>query len=75
MTTKTGALLGGLFLIRVAALTGASQLDDERLEEELLVGEGLTLALLLPRVYYAGDRLLAFMDRARAACEGVQASR
>lgn len=39
------------------------------------MGEGLTLALLLPRVYYAGDQLLAFIDRARAASEGVEASR
>lgn len=35
------------------------------------MGEGLTLALLLPRVQYAGDRLLAFMDRAYAASEAA----
>lgn len=68
------AILAGLFLLRVAAFTGARQLDHERLEEELLVGEGLTLALLLSRVHYAGDQLLAFMDRVRAASASVQAS-
>lgn len=72
---EVSALLGGLFLLRIAAFSGASQLDDERLEEELLVGEGLTLALLLPRVYYAGDKLLAFIDRASAASKRVQATR
>lgn len=69
------ALLGGLFLLRIAAFSGDRHLDDERSEEELLVIDGLTLALLLPRVYYAGDQLLAFLGRARAASESVQAPR
>lgn len=72
---EASAFLSGLFILRVAAITLATHLDTERLEEELLVADGLTLALLLPRVNYAGDRLLAFMDRAHAASDGIQASR
>lgn len=71
---EINALLSGLFLLRFTAVIGASQLDHERVEE-LLVGGGLTLALLLRRSYYAGDQLLAFMDRARAASENLQAPR
>lgn len=60
-------LLAGIFLLRIAALRRHESLDGQQLEEELLAGEGLTLALLIPRIYYSGSRLLAFMRRAQTA--------
>lgn len=59
---KSRALLAGLMLSRLQTLLGGRR--DPPSEQELLVGDGLTLALLIPRCYFAGARLLAFMDRA-----------
>lgn len=64
-------ILAGLFLMRIAALSEGRSLDRKQCEEELLVGEGLTLALLIPRIYYSGDRLLAFIRRAQSASGGT----
>ncbi len=63
---EVGELLSGLFILHLIANFGRAQ-DEERLEEESLAGEGLTLALLTPRAYYAGDRLLTLMQRAQTA--------
>lgn len=54
-----------MFMRMAATLRGT--VNEERLQEELLVGEGLTLALLLPRVSYAVDRLLTFIQRVRSS--------
>ena len=51
--------------MRIAASLSGTD-EEERLQEDLLVGEGLTLVLLLPRTDYAGDRLATFIKRMRA---------
>lgn len=58
-------LLAGILVMRMIAMMGGS--DTEAQQAELLAGEGLTLALLVPRVYYAGGSLLDFMKRAEHA--------
>lgn len=57
-------------LVKMAAALGAAAHAAE-VEDELLVGEGLTLALLMHRVSYAGDRLLALMDRMRRVSQSA----
>lgn len=47
-----GEFLAGIFLLRLGAILGGEP-ADEPVEEEMMVGEGLTLALLTPREAYA----------------------
>lgn len=70
---RMSARLYGLFTLRLLARFAGAP-DAERAEEEMLVGEGLTLALLTPRLNYAGGRLLTVMRRAECLRPQVAAT-